>query len=392
MIPYGRHSISKEDIKNIKLVLKSNWLTQGPLVEKFEKKICKFVGAKYAVATNSASSALHISCLALGLKSNQYFWTVSNSFVASANCGLHCGAKVDFVDIDKNTWNISPELLKNKLFKIKDKKKVPKILIPVHFSGQSTEQEKIKKLSKKYNFKIIEDASHSLGGIYKGEKIGSCKWSDITVFSFHPVKTITTAEGGIAVTNNIDVYKKLLKLRNNGITKNYLEYKKKIKSIWYYEQHSLGFNYRMNELEASLGITQLKRIKKFIKKRNLIAKRYMKLLKNLPLQLPIIKKYNYSTFHLFVVRLKSNLIKEYSYDKFFNKIRKSGIGINLHYLPIHLQPYFRKLGFKKNYLKNSEDYSKEAISLPIYNDLTLKDQKKVVNTLKYIILKNKKNG
>ena len=392
MIPYGRHSISREDIKNIKQVLKSNWLTQGPLVEKFEKKICKFVGAKYAVATNSASSALHISCLALGLKSNQYFWTVSNSFVASANCGLHCGAKVDFVDIDKNTWNISPELLKNKLFKIKDKKKVPKILIPVHFSGQSTEQEKIKKLSKKYNFKIIEDASHSLGGIYKGEKIGSCKWSDITVFSFHPVKTITTAEGGIAVTNDISVYKKLLKLRNNGITKNYLEYKKKIKSIWYYEQHSLGFNYRMNELEASLGITQLKRIKKFIKKRNLIAKRYMKLLKNLPLQLPIIKKYNYSTFHLFVVRLKSNLIKEYSYDKFFNKIRKSGIGINLHYLPIHLQPYFRKLGFKKNYLKNSEDYSKEAISLPIYNDLTLKDQKKVVNTLKYIILKNKKNG
>ena len=392
MIPYGRHSISREDIKNIKQVLKSNWLTQGPLVEKFEKKICKFVGAKYAVATNSASSALHISCLALGLKSNQYFWTVSNSFVASANCGLHCGAKVDFVDIDKNTWNISPELLKNKLLKIKDKKKIPKILIPVHFSGQSTEQEKIKKLSKKYNFKIIEDASHSLGGIYKGEKIGSCKWSDITVFSFHPVKTITTAEGGIAVTNDIDVYKKLLKLRNNGITKNYLEYKKKIKSIWYYEQHSLGFNYRMNELEASLGITQLKRIKKFIKKRNLIAKRYMKLLKNLPLQLPTIKKYNYSTFHLFVVRLKSNLIKEYSYDKFFNKIRKSGIGINLHYLPIHLQPYFKKLGFKKNYLKNSEDYSKEAISLPIYNDLTLKDQKKVVNTLKYIILKNKKNG
>ena len=392
MIPYGRHSISREDIKNIKQVLKSNWLTQGPLVEKFEKKICKFVGAKYAVATNSASSALHISCLAIGLKSNQYFWTVSNSFVASANCGLHCGAKVDFVDIDKNTWNISPELLKNKLFKIKDKKKIPKILIPVHFSGQSTEQEKIKKLSKKYNFKIIEDASHSLGGIYKGEKIGSCKWSDITVFSFHPVKTITTAEGGIAVTNDISVYKKLLKLRNNGITKNYLEYKKKIKSIWYYEQHSLGFNYRMNELEASLGITQLKRIKKFIKKRNLIAKRYMKLLKNLPLQLPTIKKYNYSTFHLFVVRLKSNLIKEYSYDKFFNKIRKSGIGINLHYLPIHLQPYFKKLGFKKNYLKNSEDYSKEAISLPIYNDLTLKDQKKVVNTLKYIILKNKKNG
>ena len=389
MIPYGRQSIGNLDIKNLNKVLKSNWLTQGPLVEKFEKEICKFVGAKYAVATNSASSALHISCLALGLKSNQYFWTVPNSFVASANCGLHCGAMVDFVDIDENTWNLSPQILKYKLDKIKNKKKIPKILIPVHFSGQSTEQKEIKALSKKYNFKILEDASHSLGGSYRGEKIGSCKWSDVTVFSFHPVKTITTAEGGMAVTNDKKTYKELLRLRNNGITKNLYDFKKKNKSVWYYEQQSLGFNYRMNELEASLGLTQLKRIKKFIKKRNLISKKYMQLLKNLPLQLPLIRKYNYSTFHLFVVRFKSKLIKNYSYDKFFNQIRKQGIGINLHYLPIHLQPYFRNLGFKKNYCKNAERYSNEAISLPIFNDLKLKDQKKVVNVIKNLISNNK---
>ncbi len=390
MIPYGRQSVGRQDIKNLNKVLKSNWLTQGPLVEKFEKEICKFVGAKYAVATNSASSALHISCLALGLKSKQYFWTVPNSFVASANCGLHCNAKVDFVDIDKNTWNLSPESLRNKLEKIKDKKKMPKVIIPVHFAGQSSEQKEIKDLSKKYKFKILEDASHSLGGTYKGEKIGSCKWSDVTVFSFHPVKTITTAEGGMAVTNDIKIYKQLLKLRNNGITKNFSDLKRKIKSAWYYEQQSLGFNYRMNELEASLGLTQLKRIKKFIKERNLISKRYMYLLKNIPLQLPFIRKYNYSTFHLFVVRFKSKLLKNYSYDKFFNHIRKKGVGINLHYLPIHLQPYFRSLGFKKNYCVNAEQFSKEAISLPIYVGLKIKEQKKVVKILVDLISKKTK--
>ena len=218
--------------------------------------------------------------------------------------------------------------------------------------------------------------------MYKGEKIGSCKWSDVTVFSFHPVKTITTAEGGMAVTNNKKIYKELLKLRNNGITKDIGDFEKKIKSIWYYEQQSLGFNYRMNELEASLGLTQLKRIKKFIKERNLISKRYMSLLKDTPLQLPSIRRYNYSTFHLFVVRFKSKLLKKYSYDKFFNYIRKLGVGINLHYLPIHLQPYFRNLGFKENYCVNAEQFSKEAISLPIYYGLKIKEQKKVVKIIK----------
>ena len=279
MIPYGKQSISKTDIKNLNKVLKSNWLTQGPLVPRFEKKIAKFVGAKYAVATNSASSALHISCLTLGLKKNHYFWTSSNSFVASANCGLHCGAKVDFVDIDEKTWNISLELLIEKL-----------------------------KFSKKKN-----------------------------------------------------------------------------KSYWYYEQQLLGFNYKMNELEASLGLSQLKKLTKFVKRRNQIARIYNKLLKDLPIQLPFIKKLNYSTFHLFVIRFNKKLIKNYSYKKIFDKIRKRGIGINLHYLPIHLQPYFKKLGFKSNYLINSENYSNEAISLPIYHELKLIEQKKVITTIKNVL-------
>jgi len=384
MIPYGKQSISKTDIKNLNKVLKSNWLTQGPLVSRFEKKIAKFVGAKYAVATNSASSALHISCLTLGLKKNHYFWTSSNSFVASANCGLHCGAKVDFVDIDEKTWNISLELLIEKLKFSKKKNKLPKIVIPVHFSGQATDQKEIWELSKKYKFKVLEDASHSLGGMHRKQKIGNCRWSDITVFSFHPVKPITTAEGGMALTNDRQLYLKLLKYRNSGITKN-SEFKKKNKSYWYYEQQLLGFNYKMNELEASLGLSQLKKLTKFVKRRNQIARIYNKLLKDLPIQLPFIKKLNYSTFHLFVIRFNKKLIKNYSYKKIFDKIRKRGIGINLHYLPIHLQPYFKKLGFKSNYLINSENYSNEAISLPIYHELKLIEQKKVITTIKNVL-------
>jgi len=388
MIPYGKQSISKDDIQSLNKVIKSNWLTQGPLVEKFEKKVAGYVGAKYAVATNSASSALHISCLALGLKKNDNFWTSPNSFVASANCGLHCGSNVDFVDIDKKTWNISLDLLIEKL-KITKKNKIPKVVIPVHFSGQATDQKEIWDLSKKYKFKILEDASHSLGSAHRREKVGSCKWSDITVFSFHPVKPITTAEGGMALTNDKKIYSKLLKYRNNGITKNYSELSKKNKSYWYYEQQELGFNYRMNELEASLGLSQLKKLKLFIKKRNNIATIYNKLLKNLPIELPFIKKINYSTYHLYVIRFKKRMIKNYSYKKIFDKIRKHKIGINLHYLPIHLHPYFKKLGFKKNYLKNAEDYSNEAISLPIYHELKLKDQKKVVKIIAKILNETK---
>ena len=385
MIPYGRQNIVKDDLRKINKVLKSKWLTQGPNVPKFEKQIAKFVGAKYAVSTNSASTALHISCIALGLRKNDKFWTSPNSFVASANCGIHCGAKVDFVDIDNDTWNISTNLLKKKLKNCK-KANLPKIIIPVHFSGQATDQKEIWKLSKKYKFRIIEDASHSLGALHRGEKVGSCKWSDITVFSFHPVKPITTAEGGMILTNDKKVYQRLLKIRNNGITREYSELKNKKNSYWYYEQQTLGFNYRMNEIEATLGVSQLKRLKKFLKKRNQIAKIYNSNLKDLPLKLPTVLKNNYSTFHLYVVRMKSDNIKNYSYNKFFKKIRSRGIGINLHYIPIHKHPFYQNLGLNFKDLRNSEKYSNEAISLPIYHDLTLRDQKKVIRVLKKVLI------
>jgi UDP-4-amino-4,6-dideoxy-N-acetyl-beta-L-altrosamine transaminase len=382
MIPYGRQYIDSSDIKKIVSVLKSDWLTQGPLVPKFENTIKKYVGTKFAVSINSGTSALHISCLALGLKKGDYLWTVPNTFVASANCGLHCGAHIDFVDIDNKTWNMSTELLEKKLEYSKKKNKLPKIVIPVHFSGQSTDQEKIWQLSKKYKFKIIEDASHSLGGLYKKQRIGSCKWSDITIFSFHPVKPITTGEGGMALIKNKGIYFKLLKYRNHGITNNYFELKKKINSHWYYEQQFLGFNYRMNDLEASLGLNQLKKLNYFIKKRNLIAKRYISKLKNLPVQLPYIEKFNYSTFHLFVIRFKSDLIKNFSYSNFFKKLRRGGIAVNLHYLPVHLHPYYKNLGFKKGNFPNAEKYSKEAISLPIYHKLSKKNQEKTIKLIR----------
>ena len=389
MIPYGRQYIDNSDIKKIVSVLKSDWLTQGPLVPKFENTIKKFVGTKFAVSINSATSALHISCLALGLKKGDYLWTVPNTFVASANCGLHCGAHIDFVDIDNKTWNMSTELLEKKLEYSKKKNKLPKIVVPVHFSGQSTDQEKIWWLSKKYKFKIIEDASHSLGGLYKKQKIGSCKWSDVTIFSFHPVKPITTGEGGMALTKNKNIYLKLLKYRNHGITNNYFELKKKINSHCYYEQQLLGFNYRMNDLEASLGISQLKKLNYFVKKRNFIAKRYISKLKNLPIQLPYIEKFNYSTFHLFVIRFKSYLIKDFSYNNFFKKLRRNGIGVNLHYLPVHLHPYYKNLGFKKGDFPNSEKYSMEAMSLPIYHKLSMKNQEKTIKLIKKLVNANK---
>jgi UDP-4-amino-4,6-dideoxy-N-acetyl-beta-L-altrosamine transaminase len=341
------------------------------------------------VATNSATSALHIACLSLELKKNDFFWTVPNSFVASANCGLYCGAKVDFVDIDKKTYNISLKKLEEKLKIAKKKNKLPKILISVHFGGQSTDQHEIWKLSKKYNFSIIEDASHSLGAKHRGRKVGNCRWSDITVFSFHPVKPITTCEGGMALTNNKTLYDFLIKFRSHGITKDLSKLNTKNRSPWYYEQQLLGYNYRMNDLEAALGISQLKKIKNFIVKRNKIARRYDKLLKDLPIQLPFIEKYNYSSFHLYVIRFKSNLIKKFSYQKIFNKLRKKGIGINLHYLPIHLHQNYRSLGFKNGDFINAEKYSQEAVSLPIYNDLSFKQQDKVIKIIKDTLINYK---
>jgi len=376
--PYSRQEINKGDIKSVVNILKSNYLTQGPTVKKFEKEICKKIGAKYAVAVNSATSALHISCLSLNLKKNDRIWTVPTTFVATANCGLYCEAKIDFVDIDPRTFNIDVDKLEKKLINSKIK---PKILVTVHLAGQPPDQERIKKLSKKYKFFILEDASHALGASRKKQKVGNCKWSDIAVFSFHPVKIITTGEGGIAVTNNKKIYEKLEILRSHGITRKKLKLKKKNLGFWYYEQQALGFNYRMSDISAALGISQLKRMSFFVKKRNQIAKRYYKLLSNLPVVLPKINKYNISSFHLFIVLIDFNKVSK-SYNKIFTNLRKKGIFINLHYLPIHLQPYYRKFGFKNGDYPVAEKYSKSAISLPIYPSLKLVDQKKIVSILK----------
>ena len=284
MIPYSRQYLDKKDFYEVSKVLRSKFITQGEKVKLFEKKICKKVGSKFGIAVNSATSALHIACLALGLKKNDYLWTVPNTFVASANCGIYCGAKIDFVDIDKNTFNISIEKLKKKLNLAKKLKKLPKIIVGVDFAGNPYDHHQLYILSKKYNFKVITDASHSLGSKYYNKFIGTCKWSDITVFSFHPVKPITTAEGGIAVTNNKNLFKNLNIFRNHGITKNLNEFKRKIDQKWYYEQVELGYNYRMNEIQAALGISQLKKLTLFNKKRNILAKKYKIELKNLPLK------------------------------------------------------------------------------------------------------------
>ena len=383
-IPYSRQFIDKNDIKAVTKVLKSDFLTQGPNVNIFEKNISKFVDSKYAVAVSSASAGLHLSCLALGLKKNDILWTVPNTFVSSATCGLHCGATIDFVDTDEQTNNISINKLKSKLKREKKRNKLPKILVSVHFSGQPTLQDEIFKLSIKYNFKIIEDASHSLGASYKNVKVGNCKWSDLTVFSFHPVKTITSAEGGVITTNKRSHYELLLKLRSHGITKKLSDLKKKINSKWYYEQQHLGFNYRMNDMQAALGNSQLKKINKFIKYRNDIANFYFKKLKKFNIDLPHIEKESHSTFHLFVIKLKTEKLKK-RYDQIFKKIISYGIGINLHYLPLHLHPLFKKKGFKKGDFPISEDYAKKAISIPIYYGLSKKKLHRVVHVLKKTI-------
>ena len=381
MIPYSKQSIFDDDIKEVSKVLKSNFLTQGNVLEKFEKKISKYVGSKYAVAVSSASAGLHLACLALNLKKNDILWTVPNTFLASASCGLHCGAKIDFVDIDEKTKNISIEKLSEKLKLSKKKKLLPKILVPVHFAGQPTMQEKIYDLSKKYNFKIIEDASHSLGSKRSNNKVGNCKWSNLTVFSFHPVKPITTAEGGVITTNDKSYYEDLKILRNHGILRD--KRKLKIKSFWYYEQIKLGFNYRMNEIQAALGISQLKKLNHFNNFRNKAANFYIKNLKKLPIHLPYLDKKNTSSYHLFVINFDEKKVK-YNYDTIYKKLRKKKIGVNLHYLPVHLHPIFKKYGFKKGDFPISEKHSRTGFSIPLFYKITKEEQFKVINALKTI--------
>jgi len=385
MIPYGKQDINNDDIESLIKVLKSNYLTQGPEVPKFEESISNFCGSSYTVAVTSATAALHLSCIALGLKKNDYLWTSPISFVASANCAKYCGAKVDFVDIDPNTYNLDPFLLEKKLVEANKENKLPKIVVPVHLCGHSAEMEEIHNLSKKYNFKIIEDASHAIGGKYKDSNIGNCKYSDITVFSFHPVKIITTGEGGIATTNDYELAKKIRLLRSHGITRDQNEMISESHGDWYYQQIDLGYNYRMTDFQAALGISQLKRISSFLKKRKEISKRYDEQLKGLPLKTPTEKSYVDSSRHLYVIRIDNNLSRLSHYE-IFHELRRLKVNVNLHYIPIHLQPFYSRLGFKKGDYPNSESYYNEAISLPIYVNLTEVDQNYIIKTIKKLTI------
>ncbi len=383
-IPYGKQTVTKNDIKAVTEVLQSDFLTQGPKVEEFEIKISSYTKSKYSVAVNSATSALHIACLSLGLKKGDILWTSPNTFVASSNCALHIGAKIDFVDINSEDFNIDIDRLEEKLKHAEKKKCLPKILIPVHLAGQPTIQERIYELSKKFGFKIIEDASHSIGASRKGEKVGSCRWSDITVFSFHPVKIITTAEGGIATTNNKQLYEKMCLFRSHGITKDKERFISKDFGDWHYEQQDLGFNFRMNDLQATLGISQLKNLDSFVSKRNDIADSYNRKLNSDLIKTPFVNNNNYSSFHLYVIRLKNERINK-THKDIFKNLRKSGIGVNLHYIPVHLHPYYKKLGFKEGDFPNAEDYAQSAISIPMFPGLKTKEQNKVIKIINEIV-------
>jgi UDP-4-amino-4,6-dideoxy-N-acetyl-beta-L-altrosamine transaminase len=384
MIPYGRQDIDQEDIDSVVNVLQSDFLTQGPAVPAFEQEISNYCNVQHAIAVNSATSALHIACLALGVTSGDVVWTTPITFVASANCALYCGAEVDFVDIDPITYNLSVVRLEEKLLEAEINGKLPKVVIPVHFAGQSCDMAGIFTLSRQYGFKIIEDASHAIGGRYNDEPIGNCRYSDITVFSFHPVKIITTGEGGMAVTNDENIAKKMGLLRSHGITRDNEMMTHKPDGPWYYQQIDLGFNYRMTDLQAALGLSQMDRLNEFVAKRHTIAKRYNEKLANLPLQTPYQHSNNYSGFHLYVIRLKlRNINKEHL--RVFEDLQEKNIGVNLHYIPIYHQPYYENFGFKSGYCPEAEQYYLEAISLPMYPGLTTVEQDEVVAALNFSI-------
>ena len=385
MIPYGKQDINSADIDAVVDVLKSDYLTQGPQVPLFEQSISAYCGSNYSVAVNSATSALHISCLALGLGKDDWLWTSPNSFVASANCGLYCGAKVDFIDIDPLTYNLSTHKLEEKLIKAKELGLLPKIVIPVHFAGQSCDMVKIKALSDEYGFAIIEDASHAIGSSYLGELVGNCLYSDITVFSFHPVKIMTTAEGGIATTNCKNLAQKLRLHHSHGITRDQDLLNEKLIGPWYYEQISLGFNYRMTELQAALGISQLQRVDGFVSNRHVLKKRYDLLLEDLPLTLPYQFKDCYSSLHLYPVQIDIAKKVAKSRKQIFIELRENNVGVNVHYIPIHMQPYFQNLGFKKGDFPNSEAYYQSTLTLPMFSSMTSEQQDEVVTVLNKIL-------
>ena len=380
MIPYGRQEITQADINAVVGVLQSDFLTQGPQVPLFEKTVAEHVGARHALAVNSATSALHIACLALGLGPGDWLWTTPITFVASANCGLYCGAQVDFVDIDPRTYNLCPQALERKLVAAQAAGRLPKVIVAVHLCGQPCDMAAIHALGQRYGFKIIEDASHAIGGKYKGEFIGNGRYSDITVFSFHPVKIITTAEGGMALTNDPELANKMALLRSHGITRDAAQMTHAPDGPWYYQQIDLGFNYRMTELQAALGVSQMARLDDYVARRHALAARYDTLLADLPVTLPWQHPDSYSGLHLYVIRLNFEKIGK-THREVFESLREQGIGVNLHYIPVHTQPYYQQMGFKAVDFPEAERYYAEAISLPMFQTMSEAQQDQVIAAL-----------
>ena len=388
MIPYGRHEITDDDIVEVEKVLRSDFLTQGPVVPKFEESVANYCGSSYAIAVNSATSALHIACLALNLGHGDWLWTSPNTFVASANCGLYCGANIDFVDIDPRTYNMSTSALSDKLIKAEKSGKLPKIVIPVHFGGQPCDMLGIYELSKKYGFKIIEDASHAIGASYNNFKVGSCKYSDITIFSFHPVKIITTGEGGMALTNDELLSNHMRRLSTHGITKDKkLMQQRPTDEIWNYQQIELGFNYRVTDIQAALGLSQLKRLDKYIKIRHEIVELYNKKFNTLNVQLPFQSPKTYSSYHLYPIRVKNDF-RDKTQKQIYNAMWKNNIAVNLLYVPLHRHPYYENLGFKSGDFPEAEQFHREVICLPLFPKLT-KEQLTITTNSLISILNNK---
>lgn len=381
MIPYGRQDITQADIDAVIAVLKSDHLTQGPAIPRFEQCVADYTGAKHALSVSNATAGLHIACLALDLGPGDWLWTTPNTFVASANCALYCGAKVDFVDIDPHTYNLCPQKLEAKLVQAQKVNRLPKVVVPVHLTGQPCDMAAIHALGQKYGFKIIEDASHAIGGQYKGKPIGNGLYSDITVFSFHPVKIITTGEGGMALTNDDELATRLELLRSHGITRDPALMTQSIEGSWYYQQVALGFNYRMTDIQAALGASQMTRLDGYVKRRHAIAQRYNELLVDLPVTLPWQDPDSHSAYHLYVVRLQLEHIDR-SHRQVFEALRAQDIMVNLHYIPVHTQPYYQNMGFKPGGFFEAEQYYREAISIPMHVNLTDEEQVFVVGSLR----------
>lgn len=384
MIPYGKQDINQQDIDSVVAVLKSDFLTQGSQVPLFEKTIADYCGVNYSVAVNSATSALHIACLALELGEGDWLWTTPNTFVASANCALYCNANVDFVDIDPKTYNLCVVALENKLIEAKVENKLPKVLVPVHFAGQSCDMKRIHELSQQFDFKVIEDASHAIGGQYLGQPVGSCQYSDITVFSFHPVKIITTAEGGLATTNSADLAEKMNLFRSHGITRDPKLMTYEAEGAWSYQQIELGFNYRMTELQAALGVSQMQRLDAFVSSRHKLQARYHELLKDLPILCPYQYPDSYSALHLYPIQIELENINK-SRSQVFDGLRAKGLGVNVHYIPVHTQPYYQGIGFSQGDFPQAEFYYSRVISIPLFHGMNIDQQDQVVAILRQVL-------